>query len=272
MENIMKLALIQMKVTEDKKLNVQKAMDNVTRLAQRGAQMLVLPEMFNCPYETNLFDLYAEEEGGETWLEMSHTARKNSVYLIGGSIPEREGKKLYNTCFIFGPDGEQIGKHRKLHLFDININKGQYFRESDALSAGKNATIIETEFGNFGIALCYDIRFPELSRQMVLKGARMLIYPASFNMTTGPVHWELLFRSRAVDNQVFTVGCAPARDEEANYVSYAHSLVVSPWGDVVGSLNEEEGFLMGTIDFGEVERIREQLPLLKHMRPDIYKK
>lgn len=272
MDNIMRLALIQMKVTEDKLQNLQRAMDNVSRLANRGAQFVVLPEMFTCPYDTSKFADYAEEEGGETWLEMSHTARKNSIYLVGGSVPERDGKKIYNTCYIFGPDGEQIGKHRKLHLFDINISKGQFFKESDSLTAGKTPTVVETIYGKIGIALCYDIRFPELSRHMVHKGARMLIYPASFNMTTGPVHWELVFRARAVDNQVYTVGCAPARDEEASYISYAHSLVVSPWGDVVGSLNEEEGFLMGTIDFGEVDRIREQLPLIKHLRPEVYKK
>lgn len=270
MEKVFKLALIQMKVSEDKAQNVQRAMDNVNRLAGRGAQVIVLPEMFNCPYDTNCFAEYAELEGGETWLEMSHAARKNNIYLIGGSIPEREGKKIYNTCFIFGPDGEQIGKHRKLHLFDININKGQSFKESDAVTAGKSVTIVETQFGKIGVALCYDIRFPELSRKMVLKGAKMLVYPAAFNMTTGPVHWELLFRSRAVDNQVFTVGCAPARDEESNYITYGHSIVVSPWGDVVGSLNEEEGFLMGVVDFTEVERMREQLPLLKHRRPELY--
>ncbi|MGX8796848.1 carbon-nitrogen hydrolase family protein [Fusibacter sp. JL298sf-3] len=272
MENMMKLAVIQMQVTADKEINVRKAMDNVAKLASRGAQMVVLPEMFNCPYDTERFADYAEREGEMTWLEMSHTARANGIYLIGGSIPELDGKALYNTSYIFDPEGEQIAKHRKIHMFDIDISNGQYFKESDALTAGKKATVFDTAFGKIGVALCYDIRFPELARQMVNKGARLLIYPASFNMTTGPVHWELLFRARSVDNQVFTVGCAPARDEEASYISYAHSIVVNPWGDVVGGLNEEEGFLMGTIDFNEVDRIRTQLPLLKHLRPDVYKR
>ncbi len=267
----MKLALIQMQVLKDKDASAKKAMENVGRLASLGAQMVVLPEMFNCPYDTREFEGYAESEGGPTWQLMSEAARANGIYLVGGSIPEREGKAIYNTCFIFGPDGSQIGKYRKIHMFDVDIKNGQYFKESEALQAGEDVAVVDTAFGKIGIAICYDVRFPELARKMVKQGAEMLIYPAAFNMTTGPVHWELIFRARAVDNQVYVIGCAPARDEEATYVSYGHSIVVSPWGDVVGSLNEEEGYLMGIIDFDEIKRVRAQLPLLRHLRDDVYK-
>lgn len=266
----MKLALVQMHVSEDQEASTQKAMDNVNRLAALGAQMVVLPEMFNCPYDTKNFEAYAQTQGGPTWQRLSEAAKLNQIYLVGGSIPEREGDAIYNTCFIFGPDGSQIGKHRKIHMFDIDIKNGQYFKESEALFPGNEITVVETAFGKIGVAICYDVRFPELARKMVDKGAEMLIYPASFNMTTGPVHWELVFRARAVDNQVFTVGCAPARDEEAAYISYGHSIVVSPWGDVVGSLSDEEGYLMGIVDFDEVNRTRLQLPLLKHLKRDVY--
>ena len=139
-----------------------------------------------------------------------------------------------------------------------------------AISAGDTPTVVDTIYGKIGVAICYDIRFPELARYMVKKGAQMLIYPAAFNMTTGPAHWELLFRSRAVDNQVFAVGCAPARNYDSSYISYGHSIVVNPWGDVIGELNEDEGFMIGTINFEEVSRIREQLPLLKHLKSEKY--
>jgi predicted amidohydrolase len=265
-----RLALIQMKVMETKEASVDRAVLNVARVSEKGAEVVVLPEMFNCPYETHLFSDYAEEEGGYTWQKLSEAAERNKVYLIGGSIPEREEDRLYNTSYIFDPKGKCIGKHRKIHMLDIDIVNGQYFRESDALSAGETPTIVETEFGKIGVAICYDIRFPELSRYMISKGAGVLIFPAAFNMTTGPAHWELLLRSRAVDNQVYTVGCAPARDYDLGYISYGHSMVVNPWGDVIGELNEDEGYLVGQIDLEAEQTIRDQLPLLKHLKKEKY--
>lgn len=270
MKDKLKLGLIQMITYRDKALSVEKALKNIGCLADQGANMIVLPEMFNCPYETHRFPSYAEPEGGETWQKMQNIAKEKAIYLIAGSIPEIDGDKVYNTSFIFGPDGQQIGKHRKIHLFDINIENGQYFNESETLTSGHQPTVFDTAFGKIGVAICYDVRFPELARLMVAQGARMIIYPAAFNMTTGPAHWELLFRTRAVDNQVFTVGCAPARDYSLGYISYGNSIVVSPWGDVVGRLDESEGYLFGEIDLDEVKQIREQLPLIRHLRKDVY--
>ena len=270
MKDKLKIGLVQMMTHRDKSLSVKKAIDNIAFLADQGANLVVLPEMFNCPYETHRFSSYAEPEGGETWQQLSQIAKEKKIYLISGSIPETDGTNVYNTSFIFNPEGEQIGKHRKIHLLDIDIENGQYFNESASLHAGDSPTVIDTEYGKIGVAICYDIRFPELARIMVDQGARMIIYPAAFNMNTGPAHWELLFRMRAVDNQVFTVGCAPARDYSLAYISYGNSIVVDPWGDIVGRLDDSEGYLLGEIDFTEVEQIREQLPLLKHTRDDVY--
>ena len=270
MNNVMKLGMIQMLVSNDKQLSVEKAIKNIEMLANKGAQIIVLPEMFNCPYETNQFPIYAESHGDSTYKRMSEIAALKKIYLIAGSIPEVENDKIYNTSYIFGPQGQLIGKHRKLHMLDIDIENGQYFKESATLTAGDALTVIDTEFGKIGVALCYDIRFPELARAMVEQGAKILVYPASFNLTTGPAHWELLLRMRAVDNQVFVAGCSPARNYDAQYIAYGHSMVVNPWGDVIGELNEEEGFLIGTLHLEEVLTIREQLPLLKHLRKGIY--
>ncbi len=272
MKEKMKLGLIQMITYKDKEMSLDKAAENIKQLADQGADMVVLPEMFNCPYETQRFPQYAEPEGGPTWQRMQQVARDNHIYLVCGSIAEIEDGNIYNTSFVFDRDGNQIGKHRKIHMFDINIENGQYFKESETLEAGDQATVFETEYGTIGLAICYDVRFPELSRMMVDRGAKMLIYPAAFNMTTGPAHWELLFRTRAVDNQVFTVGCAPARDYSLSYISYGNSIVVDPWGDVLGRLDDSEGYLLGEIDFGEVSHIREQLPIIKQLRKDVYHK
>ncbi len=264
-------ALIQMRVTADKAENLQVAGDWIGRCASEGAALVVLPEMFCCPYDTAAFPKYAEPEGGPAWQALADAARQAQVYLVGGSMPEVDSSgRIYNTCYIFDPHGRQIGRHRKMHLFDIDVSGGQRFCESDTLSPGSQVTVVETAFGRVGVAICYDLRFPELARLMVLQGAKILAYPGAFNMTTGPAHWEILFRTRALDNQVYILGCAPARDETAGYVSYGNSLVVSPWGHVLARLGAEEGRLLAEFDLDEVERVRRELPFLQHRRTDVY--
>ena len=267
---MMKLALIQMAACPEKEDSLRLAEDYIHGARREGADIAMLPEMFNCPYKTENFPLYAEEEGGISWQRMSEAARKNHIYLVAGSMPERDDEgHIYNTSYVFDREGKQIAKHRKIHLFDIDVKGGQYFRESDTVTAGSNVTVFDTEFGKFGLMLCYDIRFPELTRLMALKGATMVFVPAVFNMTTGPVHWEIIFRVRAIDNQLFMAGCSQARRRE-DYISYGNSLITSPWGDVVGRLNEKEGMLLREIDLSEVERTREELPFLKQRRMDVY--
>lgn len=268
--NMLRLAMIQMAVTENKRKNIETAQTMLRQAADRGAQMAVLPEMFCCPYHTKSFPVYAEPEGGNTWQVMSDAARENGLYLVAGSMPETDQGRCYNTSYVFGPDGKQIGKHRKMHLFDIDIEGGQYFQESDTLTPGEQVTVFDTPFGKMGVAICYDFRFPELARLMVLDGARILIVPAAFNMTTGPRHWQLMFRSRAVDNQAFTIGVAPARNPRASYVSYAHSIAVSPWGHVLKQMDINPGMEIVELNLRDVIEIRAQLPLLKHRRTDLY--
>ena len=266
-----KAALLQTKVYADKAENINAAAKYLEIAAKEKADLVTLPEMFNCPYQSKNFPVYAEPEGGETWQALSGLAKKYGVYLSAGTIPESDkAGRTYNTAYVFDRAGKQIAKHRKMHLFDIAVEGGQHFRESDTLTAGNEITVFDTEFGTMGICVCYDMRFPELSRLMALKGAKVILVPAAFNMTTGPAHWEIMFRSRALDNQVFAIGTAPARDTEAGYVSWGHSIIVSPWGDVVKQMDEKEGYIIHTIDLKYVERIRGELPLLAHRRTDIY--
>jgi predicted amidohydrolase len=236
-----------------------------------AADLLMLPEMWNGPYEAKRFPTFAEPEGGPSWRFLSALAKEKRVYLCGGSIAERDGDRIYNTAYVFDPDGAQIAKHRKVHLFDIDVKGGQRFFESETLSPGKDATVFSTAFCTMGLCICYDFRFPELSRLMVDAGAKVILVPAAFNMTTGPAHWELLFRSRAVDNQVYTVGTAPARDPKASYQSWGHSIVCSPWGDVLMQADETERVIITALDLNRLEAVREQLPLLKHRRTDVYR-
>lgn len=267
----MKVAAIQMPTVKDKIQNIRTAGTYIEKIKAENPDFVILPEMFCCPYQTENFPVYAEKEGGPSWQEMSDYARKYHIYLIAGSMPEADDVgKVYNTSYIFDRDGKQIGKHRKAHLFDINVKNGQHFKESDTLTSGDHATVFATEFGKMGVMICYDIRFPEFARTMVLDGARMIFVPAAFNMTTGPAHWELTFRARALDNQIYMLGCAPARDTQAGYISWGHSIVTDPWGKVMKQLGEKEGILIEEIDLDREDQIREQLPLLKHRKSEMY--
>lgn len=267
---VMKIALIQMAVSGSEEENLRRAREEILRAAEAGTRLAVLPEMFLCPYDSACFPRCAEERGGHAWQVLGDTAKEAGLTLAAGSLPERDGEKLYNTCFVFGPDGREITRHRKLHLFDVDIRGGQRFRESDTLSPGESPTFFEADGHRFGLCICFDVRFPELFRLSALRGAEAMVVPAAFNRTTGPMHWELLFRARAADNQLFTIGCAPARDETAGYVSYANSIVCSPWGQVIARAGTGEELLTADLDFALIGQVREQLPLLKARRPELY--
>ncbi len=222
---------------------------------------VVLPEIFTCPYDNKCFPQFAESGEGETYRFLASLARERKAYVIGGSIPELEEGKIYNTSYIFDRGGKLIGRHRKIHLFDIDVQGGQYFKESDVLSPGTQITVFDTEFGKMGVCICFDIRFPDLFIEMRKAEVRMVFIPAAFNMTTGPAHWETLFRSRALDQQIYVLGCSPARDERASYVAYGHSILTDPWGSVVCELGAEEGILSAQIDPDRVDGVRRQIPL-----------
>ena len=275
--NSIKIALCQMNVVDNKEKNIEKAIQMIKESKKQGADLAVLPEMFNCPYENEKFVEYAEIlESSKTLKEISNIAKEENIHVLAGSIPElerddeKDTESIYNTAVFFDNNGKQLGKHRKMHLFDIDVKGKIYFKESDTLSAGNDFTIIKTDLATIGIGICYDIRFVELSRIMALNGAEILIFPGAFNLTTGPAHWELLFRSRALDNQTFAIGVAPALDKDASYNSYGHSIAVNPWGEVIEELDYSEELKIVEIDLDEIKRVREEIPVLKNRRTDLY--
>ena len=266
----MRIALIQMPVTADRAKNIQTACEKIREAVQNGADFAVLPEMFCCPYQNDCFRAYGEAEHGPAQTVLSALAAELGIYIVGGSIPELAKGNVYNTSYVYGRRGELLAKHRKAHLFDIDVAGGQRFMESDTLSPGNDVTTFETEFGTMGLCICFDLRFEELARCMCLRGAKVIFVPAAFNMTTGPAHWELLFRQQAVDNQCFTVGVSPARDETAGYVAYGNSIAVDPWGTVLCRAGAEETTLYADLDFARLEAVRQQLPILSARRTDLY--
>ena len=264
----MKLAQIQMHVTSDKAANLRHAEDLLRSV--RGADMAILPEMFCCPYDNACFRAYGEPEGGPAYQMLSRAARELNLWLVGGSLPELDGDKIYNTAYVFDPTGTCVARHRKMHLFDISVEGGQSFRESDTLSPGNDVTVFDSPWGKLGLCICFDLRFEELARVMTLQGAQAIFVPAAFNMTTGPAHWELLFRQRAVDNQLFTIGTSPARNEQKTYVAWGHSVVCDPWGSVLHQCGAGEELAVTTLDLKRVESVRRQLPILSARREDVY--
>ena len=269
--NNVKLALCQMNVIDDKEANLKKAGSMIADSVDNNADFIVLPEMFNCPYSNDKFVEYGESEDDSLTLNaISSLAKEHETYILAGSVPERDDDKLYNTSYLFDKNGSIMAKHRKMHLFDIDVKDRITFKESNVLTAGDGFTIADTDFGRIGIGICYDVRFVELARIMAEKGAEILFYPGAFNQTTGPAHWELLFRSRALDNQVFCAGVAPALNMDASYHSYGHSIVTNPWGEVIAQAGEKEELIICEIDLSEIKKVREELPVLKNKRKDLY--
>ncbi|KGL76693.1 Omega-amidase NIT2, partial [Tinamus guttatus] len=265
-----RLALIQLQVSTVKSDNLQRACRMVKEASAKGAQVVALPECFNSPYGTHFFKEYAENIPGETTHKLSETAKECNVYLVGGSIPEEDAGKLYNTCTVFGPDGAMLTKYRKIHLFDINVPGKIQFKESETLSPGNTFSTFDTPYCRVGLGICYDIRFAELAQIYGQKGCQLLVYPGAFNLTTGPAHWELLQRGRALDNQVYVATASPARDENASYIAWGHSTVVNPWGEVIAKAGAEEAILYADIDLKKLAEIREQIPVLNQKRNDLY--
>ena len=267
----MPVALCQTPSVENKEQSLEAAGRYIEKAAAGGAKLVVLPEMFCCPYKNSAFPVYAEPAGGSIWRFLSGAAKANRVVLVGGSFPEKgEGGSIYNTSFVFDQRGEQIGRHRKMHLFDIDIPGGQRFRESDVLTAGNDICVADTPWGKIGVLLCFDVRFPELARLLALAGAGAIVVPAAFNMTTGPLHWELVMQARAIDNFTYILACAPARDENASYVSYANSMVVSPWGKTLARLGAEPDILYHQLDMDSITAGQAQIPVLNARRTDLY--
>lgn len=269
MKNTLTLAVLQFRTELEIEETMAKARRMLRDAAAQGAEMAVLPEMFNCPYSGKYFRRFAAEGHAATVESLSRWAKEEGLWLVGGSVPEREDERLYNTCFVFDNTGRQVARHRKIHLFDLDA-PGLRFRESDTFTPGNEVTVFDTPWGKMGAAVCFDVRFPELFRAMANRGARLIFLPAQFNMTTGPVHWEMSLRARAVDNELFIAAASAARYEGFSYECWGHSAIVDPWGTPIASADAGEQLLLAKLDLSRVEAVRRQLPTFLHLRRDVY--
>ncbi|XP_028163063.1 omega-amidase NIT2-like isoform X2 [Ostrinia furnacalis] len=250
----------------DKTKNLATAVKEIHKAKQRGAQLVALPECYK--YEHNID--WEEVPSGEACRALSEAAAEAGVCVVGGTLPERDGSALYNTCTVWDSDGSLLARHRKMHLYDIDIPNKVTHRESELVSAGDQITTFVFNGVKIGLGICFDICFPEMVELMAQDGCSLLIFPSDFHMVTGSRYWEALGRTRAFENQLWVALVGPARDPDTEYKSWGHSMLVDPWGTIKAELDENVGTILEDIDFNVVEEVRKQWPVRAQRRTDVY--
>ena len=264
-------AAVQMNSGEDKQANLARATQLIEEAAQGGAQLVALPEMFNCLGRFSNVVQNAETIPGLTSQAMSQLALRLRVTLLAGSICERseiEGKG-YNTSLLFSPSGDILAKYRKVHLFDVDLPNRVAITESTWIVAGNETVTAETPCGNLGLSICYDLRFPELYRRLADQRVEIILVPAAFTMTTGRDHWEILLRARAIENQAFIIAPNQWGRHGQELTTYGNSMIVDPWGRILARADDGEGMALAALDFQRLTEFREQIPALAHRRSSL---
>lgn len=262
----MRVGVVQMNVQDDKQANVEKAL-RLAREAAESAALVVLPENLSYlgPADGKLGA--AEPIPGPTIEAFQDVARSNRAWIVCGSIPETcdEPGRVYNTSVLLDSDGQIRASYRKIHLFDVDLGSGMVYRESDRVKSGTKVVAAELpEFGVIGLSICYDLRFPELYRQLADRGAKLITVPAAFTLETGKDHWEPLLRARAIENQAYVVASGVTGAYPPDRRTYGHSMVIDPWGVVVAQASDVEGVLFADLDAGVVDQVRSKIPALRH--------
>lgn len=264
-------AAVQMASSPNVEANLIEAERWVEKAAQLGASLVVLPENFALMgmAETDKLNVAEDEGKGPIQAFLSATAEKYQVWIVGGTIPLRgntEGR-VRAACLIFDDTGDRAGRYDKIHLFDVDVpGTGEQYRESSTIEPGDRALVLDTPFGRLGVAICYDLRFPELFRQMADKGMEVLATPSAFTARTGAAHWDLLTRARAVENQCYVIASDQGGFHVNGRETYGHSMIVDPWGKIVSIQPTGAGVVTAAIDLDQLAKVRASFPALKHRR------
>ena len=265
----MRIALCQTNCGEDAAANEEQVFGLLERAVSENVDLVALPEVWPLQGSAKLIREAAEPIPGPRTERLAAFAQRHRVWVHGGSLLERDGERVFNTSVVFDRDGAQVATYRKIHLFDADPPNAVPSRESAVFSAGDGVVTAETEFGRIGLSICYDVRFPELYRALAVQGATILFVPAAFRYETGVDHWHPLLRARAIEDQAFVVAAAqwgtwgPEGRERRNF---GHSLVADPWGRVIAEAPDGVGVTLAELDLGEIARVREMLPALRHRR------
>lgn len=266
-------AVVQMTSGPDVRANLARAGALVRRAAERGARLIVLPENFayfgDEERKCDAAERYApgEPPGGAIGLAACALSLETGAWIVWGGAPEHTdavSARTHNTSFVTSPAGEVAARYRKIHLFDVALSDGSVYRESRAVAPGDEVVAVETPAGVLGLSICYDVRFPELYRALVDRGATLLTVPAAFTVPTGRDHWHLLLRARAVESQCFVLAAAQWGTHPNGRQTYGHALIVDPWGTVIAECADGEGIAVAELDPERVSSIRASLPALEH--------
>lgn len=262
-------AVVQLTATHDAERSLDAALGWVRHAAEAGAQLVALPEALNFMGPERDKKRIAEDLDGPTFRRFSETARDLRIHLLAGSIPERvpDDTRLYNTSTLWGPNGARLATYRKIHLFDADVGDGRSYRESDGTRPGERGVVAETELGRIGLSVCYDLRFPSMYRSMAKLGADVVAAPSAFTVPTGTLHWEPLLRARAIENQCYVLAPAQEGTHGAKRVTYGHSMIVGPSGEVLACRPRGEGLAWAELDLDERARWADRLPTARH-EPD----
>jgi predicted amidohydrolase len=252
--------------------NLARATELIVRAADTGAELVLLPENFA---------YFGAEDGKRAAAEkvddaahgpilgaVAQAARRARVHVIAGGIPERatDATRPYNACVVISPEGEVVGKYRKVHLFDVDVGDGHRYCESASTTPGVETATVPIAGFTVGLSVCYDLRFPELYRKLAAAGADVLVVPAAFTLATGKDHWHVLLRARAIESQAYVVAAAQWGTHPGGRRTYGKSLIADPWGDVIAQCGEGEGIAVAEVERAYIERVRVNLPALRHRR------
>jgi len=265
-----KISAIQMTSTASLVENLAIVETLMNKAVAEGASLIVLPEMFPIAGMETTDKIRVSEPFGTGQIQdfLSQQAQKNNLWIVGGTIPLKTDNpnQISAACLVYNDQGKVVGRYDKIHLFDVDISQTESYRESATTHPGSTVTVIDTPVGKLGLAVCYDIRFPELFRRLFNLGAEIFAIPAAFTVSTGQAHWEILARSRAIENFCYVVGACQTGKHDNGRKTYGHSLIINPWGEVINSLAEGTGVITAEIDREKLHEIRKKMPIADHQK------
>jgi predicted amidohydrolase len=262
--------LVQMCSGRSVDANVEAASELIRQAAAGGADYVQTPEVTTLMEldRERLFSACQPEQGNDALAEFQALARELGIWLHIGSIPIlKTATKLANRSYLLSPDGQVAARYDKIHMFDVELANGETYRESENYEGGSEAVVADTPWGGLGLTICYDLRFPYLFRALAHGGARMVSVPAAFTRPTGEAHWHVLLRARAIEAQCFVLAAAQGGKHEHGRSTYGHSLIVSPWGEILAEGGTDPGVIFANIDLNQVAEVRARVPSLRHDRP-----
>jgi predicted amidohydrolase len=266
-----KIAAIQMASGTNVSANLIEVSRQILSAAQAGAKLIVLPENFAIMGLQDIDQVKIAENDGIGPIQdfLSKQAKKNKVWLIAGTIPLKSDNedKIYAASLVYNDNGERVSRYDKIHLFDVHLEAtNETYKESETIDAGNQAIVVDTPFGKIGLAICYDLRFPELFRQLALQDAEIIVLPAAFTAITGKAHWEVLLRARAIENLCYLVASAQGGYHVNGRETYGNSMIVDPWGVILDELPQGSGYVIADVDLENVKTIRRNFPALQHRK------